>query len=81
MMKILSEATNRFGDKFVEGEEIMMADYPMLYKKMISEVLIIKEIIEFDSCESGYMIQVIHKNSATLFNKKLDINWFKKITT
>lgn len=72
-------AINRKGEQFQEGEEVMMADTPILYPGMDNQVLTITEIKEYEACESGYMIQVVHKETQKPFKNKLDTNWFKKI--
>ncbi len=72
-------AINRKGEEFELGEEIMMADSPILYPGMENQILTITEIKEYDACESGYMIQVVHKGTKNPFKNKLDTNWFKKI--
>jgi hypothetical protein len=72
-------AINRNKDEFEQGEEVMMADSPILYREMMGEVLIIIEIVTWESCESGFMVQVKHKATENPFKNKLDTNWFKKI--
>jgi hypothetical protein len=72
-------AVNRKKEVFEVNEEVMMADSPELYKHMNGEMLTITEIEESECCESGFMIQVVHKGSGKPFKKKLDTNWFKKI--
>lgn len=72
-------AKNREGIQFSVGEEIMMIDKYNIYPSMIGQVLVIEEIVQWDNCESGFMILVKHKASGNLFKRKLDTNWFKKI--
>lgn len=72
-------AVNRKGEVFEIGEDVMMADMPVLYPQMTGERLTITEIIPYDGCESGFNIQVIHSATKTAFKKTLDTNWFKKI--
>lgn len=72
-------AVNRKKEIFDVDEEVMMADSPELYKQMTGQVLTITEIEESDCCESGFMVQVVHKETGKPFKKKLDINWFQKI--
>lgn len=72
-------AINRNGEEFKEAEEVMMADSPILYSVMMGERLIITEIVPWESCESGFMVQVTHKATEKPFKNKLDTNWFKKI--
>lgn len=72
-------AINRNGEEFKQGEEVMMADSPVLYREMMGEILSITEIVPWESCESGFMVQVTHKASEKPFKNRLDTNWFKKI--
>lgn len=72
-------AVNRKGEQFEEWEDVMMADSPVLYPQMIGQKLTIIEIIPYDGCESGFNIQVVHKETQKPFKVTLDTNWFKKI--
>lgn len=72
-------AKNREGMQFSIGEEVMMIDKYNIYPSMIGQILIIEDILLWDNCESGFMIQIKHKESGNMFKKKLDTNWFKKI--
>lgn len=71
-------AKNRKGVTFRIGEEIMMVDSPIQYPAMLGQLLIIEDIIPWDNCESGFMIQVKHKETGKSFKSRLDTNWFKK---
>jgi hypothetical protein len=72
-------AINRNGDVFEKGEIVMMVDQPTLYETMKNQELEIIEIKEWDDCESGFMIQVVHKESGTPFKRMMDTNWFQKL--
>lgn len=72
-------AINRKGEEFEVGEDVMMADSPILYPQMTGEKLTITEIVPYDGCESGFNIQVVHKGTQKPFKRTLDTNWFKKI--
>jgi hypothetical protein len=74
-------AVNRHGEEFSKGEEVMMRDFPVLYKAMIGQVLEIIEIYQSQSCESGYMVHAVHKETQNKFRSLLDINWFQKLKT
>jgi hypothetical protein len=72
-------AINRHGQTFAVGEEVVMVDFPVLYEKMLGQVLEIVEIYKSQSCESGYMVHAVHKETQNKFRSLLDINWFKKL--
>ena len=73
------KAVDRYGSVFELGEMVKMKDYPILYKSMIGEELIIEDIKEVDHSESGFNILARHKQSGNLFKRWLDTNWFTKI--
>jgi hypothetical protein len=75
------KAINRHGEEFEVGEAVLMKEFPVLYEKMIGHELEIIEIFTSETCDSGYMVHVIHKETKNKFRSLLDVNWFKKINT
>jgi len=72
----MQNARNRYGELFSEGDEVFV--YHGYHKVMEGRVFVIKEITPFDACESGFMVQLIDKESGNLLKRKLDTNWIFK---
>jgi hypothetical protein len=72
------QATNRRGEVFEIGSKAMMVDYPIMWEKMIGEELMVEDIKQVVSCESGFNILAKHVATGNVFKKWLDTNWFTK---
>lgn len=72
---ICSNAQNRYGMSFSVDEIVTVNGYhPMLEGRK----LVIKEIIEFESCESGRMITLEDMETGKPLKSQLDTNWLTK---
>lgn len=71
-------AINRRKEEFSVGDSAMMADSPLLYPQIAGQELIITEIENCKDCESGFLLQITHKESDQPFKRKMDTNWFQK---
>lgn len=74
----MARAINRRNEEFEVGDSAMMADTPLLFPQINGQELLITEIEQESGCESGFMVQVVHKESSQPFKRKMDTNWFQK---
>lgn len=74
----MTKAINRRKDEFMIGDSVMMAETPVLFPQIQGHELVITEIEQEPGSESGFMLQVTHKESQQPFKRKMDTNWFQK---
>ena len=73
----MGSAKNRYGDEFTENEDVFIKQG--YHKAVEGRVFVVDEIFPFDACESGFMIQLVDKETGSLLKRKLDTNWISKI--